>query len=53
MDESQTWLIYREKCSVSDMNSYKIRAVGVKIKPKDYITLYTKCPYLYTDRNQI
>ena len=35
------------------MNSHEIHAVGVKIQPKDYITLYEKCPYLYTNGNQI
>lgn len=46
------WFI-EKMCSVPDMNSHKIRAVGVKIRLKDCITPYAKCPYLYADSNQI
>jgi len=40
-------------CTVPDMNSQEIPAVGVEIQPKDYNTHYVKCPYLYTDRSKI
>jgi len=45
-------LLIEKMRSIPGTNSHEIRAVGVKIRPKDYITLYVKCPYLYTDCNQ-
>ena len=40
-------------CTVPDMNSHEIPAVGVEIQPKDYNTHYVKFPYFYTDCNEI